>query len=394
MAKREWWQRPRLRTDEESELERKVSWLELFFDLYFVVVIAQLANHLATHPSWAGIGQFVFLFLPVWWVWIGTTYYIERFETEGIEHRLMIFAQMIPLAGLGVFAREGLGETSMGYGLSYAVCRIFQTYLWWRGGYYDRQFRPTAKRFVTGFSISIALFLLSALVPPPGRFVLWGLGLVIDIVTPLFTMQQQAQLPRFSTSKLPERYGLFTIIVLGESVVGVVSGLAEKIPLTVLAAMAGILGIALAFGIWWIYFDFIGRRPPKPGTGWVFIWGYSHMPLVISIAATGAGILNVIADEDGSLSYAVGLLIAGSIATSLSVMGILELCLRRDPQEPTHPRLSPGLKFAGAGVASLFGLLSNGMNVIVLELLLLGVLLVQMGYGLSVWFGQEVDTLL
>ncbi|NJM99082.1 MAG: low temperature requirement protein A [Phormidesmis sp. RL_2_1] len=228
MARRTWWQKPSLRTDEDEGLERKADWLELFFDLYFVVVIAELAHYLAEHVSWSGVGGFIFLFLPVWWVWIGATYYIERFETNGIEHRLIVFAQMIPIAGLAVFAHDALGETSVGYALSYAVCRTFHTYLWWRGGYHDRQFRPVAKRFVLGFSISVGLFYGSVLVPPPMRFWLWGAGLATDLLTPFLTLKQQAQLPRMSTSKLPERYGLFMIIVLGESVVGVVSGLAAQ----------------------------------------------------------------------------------------------------------------------------------------------------------------------
>ena len=103
MIKRLWWQIPQLRTDEDREIERKVSWLELFFDLYFVVVIAHLSHGLAKHISWAGIGEFVFLFIPVWWVWIGAAYYIERFDTEGIEHRLFVFLQMVPIAGSPMF---------------------------------------------------------------------------------------------------------------------------------------------------------------------------------------------------------------------------------------------------------------------------------------------------
>lgn len=75
MAKRQWWQRPKLRTDEEEDVERKATWLELFYDLVFVVVIAELAHTLFEHISLAGIGSFIFLFIPVWWTWIGVTFY-------------------------------------------------------------------------------------------------------------------------------------------------------------------------------------------------------------------------------------------------------------------------------------------------------------------------------
>ncbi len=391
MAKRTWWQKPSLRNDEEDGLERRVGWLELFFDLYFVVTIAELAHNLAENVSWTGLGEFIFLFLPVWWIWIGATYYIERFETEGIEQRLIVFAQMIPIAGLAVFAHYGMSKTSVGYALSYAVCRTFHTFLWWRGGRHNRQFRPVAKRFVLGFSISVGLFYLSVFMPIPIRFWFWSAGLLVDFATPLLTLKQQAALPKFSTSKLPERYGLFMIIVLGESVMGVVSGLAEQEGFSLLIAIAAILGITLTFGLWWIYFDFIGRRPPKSDVVSAVSWSYLHLFLAISIAATGAGVLNVIADKDARMDYPVGLLIAGAVGSTLVVIGLIETVLRRDPDEPTHPRLSSGLKFAGGAIALCVGLISNGFNIVLLEGLLLIPILAQITYGLYVWFTQDLE---
>ncbi|TAE93910.1 MAG: hypothetical protein EAZ79_25565 [Oscillatoriales cyanobacterium] len=78
MAKRIWWQKPQIRTDEEQQLHRKVSWLELFFDLIFVVIIAELSHNLAVDVSWVGAGKYILLFLPAWWIWIGATYYNEH----------------------------------------------------------------------------------------------------------------------------------------------------------------------------------------------------------------------------------------------------------------------------------------------------------------------------
>ncbi len=391
MAKRIWWQRPSLRTDEEEGRERSVGWLELFFDLYFVVVIAELAHHLKNHVSWLGIGEFIFLFLPIWWIWIGATYYTERFETEGIEQRLIVFAQMIPIAGLAVFAHDALGETSAGFALSYAVCRTFHIFLWWRAGRHDRAFRPISKRFVLGFSVGVGLFYLSVLMPLSVRFWLWSAALLIDMITPLFTLKQQVHLPKLSTSKLPERYGLFMIIVLGESVMGVVAGLAEQEELSLFVAIAAILGIAMAFGLWWIYFDFVGRRLFKPGIGFTFAWNYLHLPLAIAMTAAGAGVLNVIAADENGLDYGVGLLIAGAIGSVLITIGLLEMVSRREPDEPTHPVISPALKFVGGAIAFLIGIISHGFNIAVLEGLLLIPISIQMIYGLYVWFSQELE---
>ncbi len=82
------WQRSALRTDEEFEQHRAVSWLELFFELVFVVMIARLAHHLAGHLDVAGVLIFAVQFLAVFWVWNAFTYYTERFESDGLENRL------------------------------------------------------------------------------------------------------------------------------------------------------------------------------------------------------------------------------------------------------------------------------------------------------------------
>lgn len=385
MAKRIWWQKPQIRTDEEQHLHRKVTWLELFFDLVFVVIIAELSHNLAIDVSWVGAGKYTLLFLPAWWVWIGATYYNERFETEGIENRLFTFLLILSVAGLAVFSHHGLGETSVGFALSYVFARSIVTCLWWRAGYHEPSFRPTAKWFVIGSSISIAFFILSVFVPPPTRFVLWVIGLFIDINTPIFTLKHQAKLPRLSSSRLPERYGLFMIIVLGEAVVSVVQGLAGKEHLSLIDGITGILGMTLTFGIWWIYFDFVARRPPKPATGWVFAWGYLHMPLVMSVTATAAGINNVIASKATVLPLNVRCLICGSLAISLAVIALLETTLRRDEDEPAHPIWSPVLKLAAALVTLILGLF-GGLGAIALLSLLVILLAIQMSYGLWVWF--------
>ncbi len=189
MENRQLWQRPKLRTDEEQGLERKATWLELFYDLVFVVVIAELAHTLSGNINPAGIATFSFLFIPVWWVWTGVTFYNERFESNDVSYRLFLFLQMVPVAAMAVFAHDALGEASQGFALAYACARAILTILWLRGGWYERSFRPVSNRSAIGSSISIAFFLTSVFVDPPLRFVLWGIGLLIDLLNPWLTLR-------------------------------------------------------------------------------------------------------------------------------------------------------------------------------------------------------------
>ena len=389
MSKRRLWEPPTLHFEEESAQHRKVTWLELFFDLFFVVSIAQLTHALSEHPSWEGLGGFIALFIPIWWVWIGFTYYNERFESLGLENRVFTFTLMVPVIGLAAFAHHGLSETFRGFVLSYAFARIILTALWLSATIHVPEFRPTGVRFVVGFGLSVVLTLAAAFADAPTRYAFFGVALAIDVLTPFTTVAQQAKLPRFSSSKLPERFGLFVIIVLGEMVVGIVNGIATLEDVTRVLFVDAALGVALGLGMWWIYFDFIGRRAPKSGTGWAFAWGYLHLPLVMTVAATGAGIANVIGHE-GFLSEEVRQLIAHSVAGALIVMACLETTLQREADEPTHPNLSPALKLIGGVVALGVGWMRFLSDPISLLLMLLGVLSVQMVYGAWVWFTQEL----
>lgn len=387
MTTRRWWQKPQLRRDEEAHQERRVTWLELFYDLVFVVVIAELSHSLAEHVSVAGVAAFALLFIPVWWVWIGGTFYNDRFEADDLSHRLFTFLQMLPVGAMAVFAHDGLGETSVGFALSYAAARAIITCLWLRGGLHNPDARPLTNRYGIGFGVSVLLFVISVFVPAPARFILWGVGLLFDLVTPLTTLGVQRQLPRLSASHLPERFGLFVIIVLGESVVGVVQGVAERERLTWLSTLPAGLGMALSFGMWWLYFDFIARRRAKQGVWWSALWTYLHLPFVVATTAIGAGVLNVVSTESTELPDEGRWLLAGAVAAALITLGVLELVLHRGRGEPTDRRISSPLKIM-AGLAAIPLGYWGGLGPTALLSLLMLLVIVNMAYGAVVWFRQ------
>src|SRR5690349_10702387 len=176
MATRQWWERPRLwgTGPGEAEAERRVSWLELFSDLIFVVVISQLAHYLAVHLSWSGLVGYGLPFVAAWWAWIGGTVYNERFETEDLSYRFFTFLYLLTIAGLAIFAHDALGTLSVGFALSYAANRALIIALWLRGGWHAPTFRPVSNRYAVGFAISLVMFVASTFVPVPWRFLLWG----------------------------------------------------------------------------------------------------------------------------------------------------------------------------------------------------------------------------
>ncbi|MBW4632801.1 MAG: low temperature requirement protein A [Iphinoe sp. HA4291-MV1] len=318
---------PRLRIDEDGEEERRATWLELFYDLVFVVAVSQVAHYLHDHVSLSGVLGFVALFIPVWWSWIGTTFYANRFDSDDVTHRLLIAVQMLAIAALAVNVHDGLGESCTGFALSYALGRVVLVVEYFRAGWHIPTARPLTTRYVTGFTIAAILWTISAFVPSPWRFVFWTLGLIIDFATPLSARKLQLELPPHS-SHLPERFGLFTMIVLGEAIVAVVDGVSEQ-NWDVLTVIAAVFGLCIAFSLWWLYFDNLGGTPIQrartEGRITIFnIWLYTHLPLVMGIAATGVAVELVLLSKPMlALSDAVRWLLCGSVALCYLGLGIL-----------------------------------------------------------------------
>ncbi len=323
-----WLQPPRLRIGTGSEQEhRHATWLELFYDLVFVVAVSQVAHNLYENVSLTGFLGFVFLFMPIWWAWIGTTFYSNRFDSDDIGHRLLTGVQMVAIAALAVNIHHGLSDTSGGFALAYAAGRAVLVVEYLRAAKHIPSARSLATRYAKGFAIAAIIWFLSAFVPTPQRFVLWVLGLIVDFATPLTARKLQAGLPPH-LEHLPERFGLFTIIVLGEAIIAVVDGVSEQ-QWDVSSAVSAVLGFIIAFSLWWLYFDNIDgsalRAAGSSGRLEVFqVWLYGHLPLVIGLAGAGVGVEHIIMGDTGvALPAPERWLICGSVALCLLALGLL-----------------------------------------------------------------------
>ncbi|MBE9045761.1 low temperature requirement protein A [Pleurocapsales cyanobacterium LEGE 10410] len=289
-------QPPKLRREECEDGERSATWLELFFDLIFVVAIAQLAHNFHDDFSFLGLVRLGALFVPVWWCWVGATFYDTRFDNDGLVDRLITLMQMAIAASIAANIHHGLGSSSVGFALSYVAFRGVLICQYLHAGYHVPQARLLTHWYAVGFTSSIVFWLFSLLLPLPWRFFLWGIGLIIDFATPLTAGQRVVKVPP-NMSHTTERIGLFTIIVLGESIVAVVGGVSETAwsPMSVAIAL---LGLSIAFSFWWMYFDTVDESPlqaMRQGKMTIALtWLYSHLPLAIGLTATGVGVEKMI----------------------------------------------------------------------------------------------------
>ena len=289
-------QPPKLRREECEDGERSATWLELFFDLIFVVAIAQLAHDFQENFSFSGLLKLGILFVPVWWCWIGATFYDTRFDNDGLVDRLITLMQMAIIASLAANIHHGLGSSSVGFALSYIAFRGVLICQYIHAGYHVPKARSLTSWYAFGFTISVLFWVASIFVPLPWRFILWGLGLIVDFATPLTAGQKVVEVPP-NMAHTTERIGLFTIIVLGESIVAVVGAVSE-INWTPISIAIALLGLSIAFSFWWMYFDTVDESPlyamRKGKMRIALTWLYSHLPLTVGLTATGVGVEKMI----------------------------------------------------------------------------------------------------
>jgi low temperature requirement protein LtrA len=348
-----WLVPPRLLTATGGAEERRASWLELFFDLVFVVAITVLAHVLVDDHSAAGFLRFAGLFIPVYVAWQGYMAYATRFDTDDLAFRLAYFGAMLAIAAMAVLIDDvARGVNSAGFAIAYAILRSIMLSLYWRAWRAVPEARPLIRFYGSGYALGVAIWLASLAVDTPARYAVWAIALTIELSLPPLSTQLHRRIPT-SASHLPERWALFTLIVLGESVVAVGLETADA-DWHVSSAVSAVLGFAAVAAIWWLYFD---RQLPvlRGGLTTVVIYSYAHLPLLMGLAAMSAGIRMLI-DGAGQDHLGVG---SSAALVGGAVVFLLALVATRSVTVAGPRRVGVSLKLAAAAVVlALF--LANG----------------------------------
>jgi low temperature requirement protein LtrA len=309
--------------------DRTVSNLELFYDLVYVAVIGALSTQLASDISIRGFVEFAIVFGMIWFAWFNGSLYVELHGREDGRTRLLVFLQMGILAVLAVFTTKAADSTGSQFAIVYAAFLAVMTWQWWRVRELDRRDRPEYLSitfyYVVAMVISTVVVAATAVLPTDARLVVWAVFAIawvihIEIAGRVRTGGiSSAILP---TDSLVERFGLFVIIVLGEVILGVVTGLSAAEP-DALTIVTGMLALVIGLGLWWIYFDLVGRRLPRSARGSIAAWMLSHLPITLAITAAGAAIVSLVEHaHEPATPVATASLLSGSVA-----LGLLALIL-------------------------------------------------------------------
>jgi low temperature requirement protein LtrA len=307
-----------------DEAHRSATPLELFFDLVFVVGVgrasAALHEELVTGHVVHGLFAFGAVFFGLWWAWMNYTWFASAHDSDDVAHRLLTLVQMA--GALVLAAGVSRAVTDDNYAvitLGFLVMRIGLVASWLRVARDCPEHRVRALRYASGLSVLQVLWLLRLTLPPAASivaFIVIGLG---ELYVPYRAERPAGSEALFHPAHIEERYGLFTLIVLGESVLSAATGFQESFDaggLTGGLFAVGLGGLLIAFSCWWIYFDHPGHLTPTRRQA--FAWGYAHVAVFASLAALGAG-LHVAAEAlDGHVPVRVG-----SLSVAIPAAGFL-----------------------------------------------------------------------
>jgi low temperature requirement protein LtrA len=301
--------------------ERHPTWLELFFDLCFVTAVAALAAGLHHDPDRHGIVTFALLFVPVWWAWMGYTWYASAFDNDDAVFRLgMLAAMLLVIALAAAIALVEDGSTTQ-FAVAYALLQALLAALFLRARRHATTARRFASRYALGDAVGALVWLASLAVDDPWRSVVWGLGMAVLMATPPWAVSAYPG-KAFNADHIAERYGLFSLIVLGESVVAVAAALAGA-GFDLRAAVTAAIGFGIAACIWWIYFGSVRWASlTRQSLLRSFTWGYGHLFVFAGIAAASVGV-HLAADAasaDHGLTSSERVIFAGGLVAYLAAI--------------------------------------------------------------------------
>ncbi|MBT2455803.1 low temperature requirement protein A [Streptomyces sp. ISL-87] len=301
--------------------EKKVAWSELFFDLVLVFAITEVSALLHHDHSWGGVGRALIAFVPIYWVWVGTTVHANTHDADRPLTRLGIFA--IGLGGLlmALAAPDAFGDRGLLFACGYLGARLVLALLVHPG----LRLRPSP--VAMSVVVSGPLLVAGAFLDGWARTGLWAVAAAADLASPRLTRRWMVRIP-FDSDHLAERFGLFVMIALGESIVAVGAPIASREHLGAGPLVAVATAFALACGLWWVYFhraaDAIrhGLRTATVQADIVRqVLSYGHLSLIASIIAVAVGMAEAVNRPGGQLPLGVAALLYGGCALYLGTYG-------------------------------------------------------------------------
>jgi low temperature requirement protein LtrA len=311
--------------------DERVTPLELFFDLVFVLALTQCTTLIAHTPTWGGMLKGLLVLGMLWWSWGGYAWLTSVLDPEEGAVRLAIFAAMAAFLVAAICVPHAFGSEALLFACAYAVVRAAHIVLFMLASREDATLRRSVLGLAASTAIGAGLLFAAAAASGDLRVAIWGLALLLDAGGPFLFGQDGWKLV---PSHFAERHGLIVIIALGESIVAI--GIGARAPLQAGVVVACVLGLIVAAALWWAYFDVVAivaaRRLARAPEGHERngiardSYSYLHFPMIAGIALIAVGMKLTLADVDASLDIVAASALLGG--TALYLLGHVAFRLR------------------------------------------------------------------
>ena len=288
------WSPPSHHEDLENP-SNHVHWVELFYDLIHVVCVFLLGNYLSDHMTVSGFVVFAGMFLSIWIAWGDTTFYNSLYVSTDIYHRLIMSVQICTVMVMAASIPHILGKGWVYFAVAYSINRMITAMMYWRAQKLKDESNTLAHEMFRNFTVLSIVFLVSAFLPNPFNFILFGLSLVALQLSYVLNKVGVMRFVRFTPRQLhlSERFALLFLIVMGEGFFKLVVTLSEKG-----IYKAGpyiltnfILSGILMFALTWIYFGFVGNGKTRDlNKTTIMKWWYGHMFIMLSAVMIGVAV--------------------------------------------------------------------------------------------------------
>jgi low temperature requirement protein LtrA len=302
--------------------EERVTALELFFDLVFVLAITQCTALMADTPTWEGLAKGLAVLALLWWSWTGYAWLTSVVHPEEGAVRIAIFAAMAGLLVVALCVPGAFEDAALLFAAAYGIVRIAHLVLFAIASRDDPDLRHSVATLAGSTAFGVGLLLGAAFADGTAQAALWGVALLLDIGGPsLFGVEGWKLVP----SHFAERHGLIVIIALGESIVAIGVGVTGGIGAGIVAA--AVLGTVVAAALWWLYFDVVAlvaeRRLAKavPGREQNALardsYSYLHFPMVAGIVLVALAMKKTLGEVDEPLKLVPTAALFGGTAVYL-----------------------------------------------------------------------------
>ena len=325
LGSKKWWGAPKKFSAEKGE--RKISWLELFYDLVYVIAISTITHYVAQRFSVNVLLDYFYLFVIIFWGWLNGSLYHDLHGTEGLRTKLMTLWQMVIVAALVITLHSSAEHLLFDATIVLLIMQIYITYLWWSVGLYDKEHRVLNRPYTVLYLITFGLIFAPLFLQQPYIRVLFYLTLILNCSPPFvtyFLLKRNTEALSLSSS-MAERLGLFTIIVFGEVVLGVINGTVAVHNLSVLTWIQFVLAISIVFALWWLFFTIVSDRQCKKGLLNSSLFELIFIPTLIGLGMLGASFNDIFKYFDDSDMQSVWATKSFGFSISLFLLGIWAL---------------------------------------------------------------------